>query len=202
MAGFAKWLLIAAVLVLALYYVADPAVRHAPGVLVPEEPSQKDPADGRSWQSGDYRITPLADYTIRALVLHTQRYWFDGGSGLAPYDFGVAWGPMSDQAVIDRMSFTQGARYMQWKPAGRNRAFPMTYEEINAHCANMHLIPARREIRRQLASVRRGEIVTLEGQLVEVEGSNGYRWKTSLSRTDSGGGACELMWVSRVSVAE
>jgi len=33
------------------------------------------------------------------------------------------------------------------------------------------------------------------GQLVNVEGPGGFRWRTSTTRTDTGNGACELVFV-------
>jgi len=46
--------------------------------------------------------------------------------------------------------------------------------------------------------VRRHDLVSLEGYLVEIAGPEGYHWRSSLSRDDTGGGACEVMWVTSV----
>jgi hypothetical protein len=61
----------------------------------------------------------------------------------------------------------------------------------------MHLIPASDEVRQALARVKRHELVTISGYLVAVQHPDGWRWRSSVSRTDSGGGACELIWVER-----
>ena len=39
------------------------------------------------------------------------------------------------------------------------------------------------------------DVVALGGYLITVEAKDGWRWRSSLSRNDSGGGACELVWV-------
>ena len=44
------------------------------------------------------------------------------------------------------------------------------------------------------------EFVRLTGYLVDVQGPGGFRWRTSLTREDTGDGACELMWIERVEV--
>jgi hypothetical protein len=31
--------------------------------------------------------------------------------------------------------------------------------------------------------------------LVEADGRDGWKWRSSLTRDDTGDGACELMWV-------
>jgi len=55
------------------------------------------------------------------------------------------------------------------------------------------------EFEKTLLAVKKGELVTVAGFLVEVTRPNGWKWRTSLTRTDTGGGACELVWVERIS---
>jgi len=62
----------------------------------------------------------------------------------------------------------------------------------------MHMVPANERVARQLKSVRRGHVVRLAGYLIEARGTDGWRWKSSLSRADTGRGACELIWVERL----
>ena len=47
----------------------------------------------------------------------------------------------------------------------------------------------------QLLSVRPGQILELHGQLIRADGSDGWHWVSSLSRTDTGDGSCEVVWV-------
>jgi len=42
------------------------------------------------------------------------------------------------------------------------------------------------------------EVVELRGRLVEASRANGWRWRSSLSREDSGAGACELMLIESI----
>ena len=60
----------------------------------------------------------------------------------------------------------------------------------------MHLIAADKAVAKQISRVRSGQVVKLKGYLVEARRADGFTWTSSLSRTDSGNGACELMWVS------
>jgi hypothetical protein len=43
-------------------------------------------------------------------------------------------------------------------------------------------------------------MVSLSGYLVEINGANNWRWRSSLSRTDTGQGACEVFYVEAVNV--
>jgi hypothetical protein len=62
----------------------------------------------------------------------------------------------------------------------------------------MHLIPSTSRVRDRLEDVRPGNVVRLRGYLVSVSGPNGYTWRSSLTRTDTGAGACELFYVESV----
>ncbi len=69
---------------------------------------------------------------------------------------------------------------------------------IASHSANMHLIPANARVEATLRGLRSGNLVTLRGALVRAEGPNGFTWVSSLSRADTGDGACELVWVDAI----
>ena len=71
-------------------------------------------------------------------------------------------------------------------------------KEIISHSANMHMIPADEATAKTLNDVRPGEVITLGGYLVEVTKPKGWIWRTSTTRTDTGSGACEVVWVERL----
>lgn len=62
------------------------------------------------------------------------------------------------------------------------------------------MIPANDGIERQLKSLRPVNLVRIKGFLVEVSNKEGLHWKSSLTRSDTGAGACELLWVEVVGV--
>ena len=142
-----------------------------------------------------FRLVPLAGFGLDARALATERYRSNAGAALAPLDVAFAWGRASDQAVIDRLDVRQGARFYTWSYAG---APPLAPAELVRSSANMHLIPADAAVERTLLAIRPGQRVRLAGLLVEAEGADGFRWRSSLTREDSGNGACELVWVERV----
>ena len=163
------------------------------GVLVDREPIQR-PTLAAPFTHGDFEITPRAEYDIEARVLSVEAYRMDGGAKLSPLDFAVGWGPMSDSAVLAHFRITQGARFFTIYPD--EGAIDIATALLGS--ANMHLIPANGRVRDQLEDVRPGNVVRLRGYLVSVAGPNGYTWNTSLTRTDTGAGACELFYVESV----
>ena len=57
----------------------------------------------------------------------------------------------------------------------------------------MHLVPADAYVASQMKKIKKDDLVYLKGALIEIQALDGWRWKSSLSREDTGNGACELM---------
>lgn len=176
-----------------LFLMNSGAIDRPPGVLAASEPLQR-LVQKPAFQHGDYRLTPLAEFDVEARVLSVEKYRTDGGARLSPIDFALGWGPMSDSAVLDHFRVSQGARFFTIYPD--EQAIDLKTALLNA--ANMHLIPASDTLDDQLKRVRPGNIVRLRGQLVSVLGPNNFTWTSSLTRADTGNGACELFYVESV----
>ncbi len=170
-------------------------IAHDAGVLVDAVPRQADASDDTPVRLGGSVLQPLADFDIEARVLSRRDYAFDAGASLAPTDLALGWGRMSDSAVIDAMEIDQSARYFsyRWRSVP-----PIPPAEIVRSATNLHAIPADAVIARALARVRVGDVVELRGRLVEASRADGWRWRSSLSREDSGAGACELMLIESI----
>lgn len=171
------------------------AVKHGPGEVAPAEPMQIETDDARAFAYKRFRITPLADFRLEARVLGTERYSLGPESELAPIDVAFGWGPMSDNTVIDKLRISQGNRFYMYFWEGEP---PIPLNQIVSHSANMHMIPSSPEIEQRLERLRKGSVVALKGKLVQVDSDDNWHWRSSLSRTDSGAGACELVWVEEV----
>ena len=193
-----RLLLIAIVVLLAALWLRTPRhIRHSPGELVPEIPHQE-PVDRPLplLQKGDIRIKPLAKFSLSARVLSRADYSWDKESQLAPVDLALGWGRMSDSAVLDKVEISQSSRFYHWHV----QAFPIPESEIVESSANMHLAPADAAVEREIRRTRAGDVVVFDGYLVEAVWPDGYRWVSSLTRSDSGSGACELVWVEHFSI--
>lgn len=180
----------------AFHYLTQRGIQHGPGVLVSEEPYQGSAGSAAEQTISGFQVTPLASFSIRARVLASKGYYFGREADLSPIDLALGWGRMSDEDVLKDISISQGGRFYYW----RVNNFPIPREEIQSHSANMHMIPADANVRKALQSVRVGNVVRLHGYLVEAKTSDGWRWKSSLTREDTGGGACELVLVQSVEV--
>jgi len=196
MPGWSKPLLIAALLFIGVFgALASRPIERPRGVLVDREPVQG-ATERTAFMHGTFELRPQASYEIEARVLSVERYRFEGGARLSPLDFAVGWGPMSDSTVLSHFRITQGGRFFMIYPDEQ----ALDLSDALGSSANMHLIPATAQIRDRLGDVRAGHLVRLRGLLVNASGPNGYTWQTSLSRSDTGDGACELFFVEGVSI--
>jgi hypothetical protein len=194
MFGHAKLVLALAAMGLALFFlVTGGAIDRPPGVLAANEPWQR-LVQRPAFQFGNYQLTPLAEFDVEARVLSVEKYRTDGGARLSPIDFALGWGPMSDTAVLEHFRVKQGGRFFSISPD--EQAIDMRVALLSA--ANMHLIPASGTLEDELKRVRPGNIVRLRGQLVSALGPNNFTWRSSLTRTDTGNGACELFYVEAI----
>jgi hypothetical protein len=178
------------------WFVTRP-VHHAPGPIAPDEPVQVNLERSELIPFKGYTLQPLATFDIRARVLSRERYWFDRGAKLAPIDLALGWGPMSDSALLDKLDISQGQRFWRFSYSEGT-----TNDEVSHHASNMHLIAATPAIESSLLDVRVGQVVHLVGELVEVTGDDGFRWRSSLTRNDVGDGACELVYVEDASATD
>ena len=178
----------------AWHWNANRPVRTPDGVLAEGEPQQTMIPEQRL-QIGRWTLTMRATYQLTARVLAREPYHFDAMSDLVPEDLALGWGPMSDNSVLRTIDISQSNRFYYWRASSATR---LARETIISHSANTHVIPQTPAIARALARLRPGEVVTLSGDLVDAVRDDGRSLKTSLVRTDTGAGACEVMLVTDV----
>ena len=176
------------------HWLRDRPVYPADGVLAPQDPEQVDIEHGPALEMGHWSLTPRASYRVTARVLSKETYHFDALADLIPEDLALGWGPMSDNRVLKSIEITQSNRFYFWHAD----LMPISREDIVSHSANTHVIPGNPLVAKQLLRLRPGQVVTLTGELVDGRRSDGLYINTSMSRTDSGAGACEVMLVSDV----
>ncbi|MCW8907172.1 MAG: hypothetical protein OQL28_07970 [Sedimenticola sp.] len=194
-----KRLLFFTVIATGAYLAFTPSsVEHAPGVLVDNAPQQSEATRHTPFSHKGFQLTPLADFQLQARVLGTENYSLGRESELSPLDLALGWGPMSDSAVLEQIDITQGGRFYHWSA----KRLPVPRTTIISHSANMHMVPADSAVERELKRLRRGDIISLQGELIRADAPDGWHWVSSMTRDDSGNGACELVWVREVALLD
>ena len=188
-----KFIMVAAVtLIVYFLFFSAGEVEYETGVLVETAPVQEDSSSASEFELNEYDITPLQSFQIKARVLGRKNYSSGRESNLSPVDLALGWGRMSDESVVSKISISQSGRFYHW----RVDEFPIPRREIETHSANMHLIPSNEVVLDSIEQIKTGDVIELDGYLVSVKADDGWRWSSSLTRNDTGKGACELIWVT------
>jgi hypothetical protein len=174
------------------WFLSSRPIHHPPGVLVPKEPVQKNIAAKPVAKIADWAVTAVAEYQLRGRVLGTKRYHSGPQAGLVPVDVAIGWQRMSDEAMFGRLEISMTNRFFfyEWQNEP-----PIPPDEIKVSAANNHVIAANDKVRKVIGSLRVGQILTMNGYLVNATGPEGRIWNFSLTRQDTGNGACELFYV-------
>lgn len=132
-------------------------------------------------------------------ILGAKTYTDDEQAKFSPIDYAVSWGLFAEPEIARQISVNQYDRFLNWKIA----KLPVPAEQAMQMVSNMHIIPASPSIARQIQQVKRGDLVRLQGELVEIK-DNDLVWRSSLTPTDVGDGACEvfrvqsIQWIEKV----
>ena len=155
-----------------------------------------------------YEVEPLFKYVLRGLIVHRLDYsWFaiDRSEKAFPLDLCVIWGSNLSNGYYraETIHFSQDCR---WCWAQWHGQFGFRMDELS----NNHLLVDNPALERQLQQLRTGDQIKLSGQLVNVKAratssvgqydSPVSVWNTSITRTDSGAGACEVIYVENIEV--
>lgn len=145
-------------------------------------------------------LIPLAKYSISAKVKSKENYYVGWGSKISPEDFALAWGNLNDIGIDKFISYSQNNRWYYFR---YNEDCPVDEAYISKHSSNNHIIPADDNVLKAVKKVKKGDTVKLQGYLVNVEYQhNGeiLSWNSSVSREDTGDGACEVFYVNEVRI--
>lgn len=158
-----------------------------------EAPLQSDvPASLQPFALSAATLQPLAGFSIEARVLSRQDYRMGREADLSPTDLALGWRSMREEAVLSQLDISQSSRWYsyRWKDQP-----PLPPGEIARNSANMHMIPASDAIADALARIGKDDDVRIDGWLVEAKAPDGWLWRSSTTREDTGGGACEVVYV-------
>ena len=177
---------------------------HAPPIELAADPVQTalEPVERISVTRGDrhFIIEKTHRYEVVGEVLSATAYDLAWTNDFFDVDVGLLWGP-ERESFKSKYRFSQMGRWLFWRSEG-----PVSDAErleINRHISNNHLIPA--EGRKHLSSavrwVSKGDQVKIVGALVRVLDEAGLPLvQSSLTRDDSGDGACEVVWVDSLQI--
>jgi hypothetical protein len=149
-----------------------------------------------SGEEGDVQISFRAEYDIRGVVKGKKKY-SDYPSQVSQYDLILAWGDLNKEEYDQHVNYSQGGRwyYYTFEKGMIEEGF------IAKNSANVHLIAENDEIKKEIRKVRKNDYIRIKGYLVDVHFENGP-WETSMTRGDTGNGACEIIYVKEIHIVD
>jgi hypothetical protein len=183
-------------IILVYFFYPETVITYPAGITAPDQPIQVSLTEHREWKLDDFHIEALAEYQLKARVLSRNNFSIGVESEISPLDLALGWGPMSDQQIIDKIDISQRNRWYHWQAD----VLPIPSREISLNSANVHIIPKDDMIEEKFDDVYKGSLIEMKGYLVEVTRNDGWRWKSSVKRDDTGGGSCELFWVEEIEI--
>ncbi len=151
----------------------------------------------------EFWVTPLARYDIAGLVVSSNDITSFGDiyhdeTSEDVRDLCLIWGDNLDDNIHHEMKFWSESVSCHIKTKTERAAELFNGEALS----NNHLLPASQEIRKKIDSVSIGDQVALSGFLVSYAPRESPEAKrvSSLERTDTGGGACEVLYVNEMTI--
>lgn len=155
----------------------------------------------RTYHDKQYMIRPQFDYELYGLVVSHKdldEKWFNIYYDNDPYnikDICVIWGDNLKNNDFHKVSFWNQT-WTCW--------FQHDYDvHFNHHeLSNNHILPDTEEVADLLKYTKPGDQIHLKGQLVNYSliGEGGGERRSSTSRYDKGNGACEVVFVSELTI--
>lgn len=150
-----------------------------------------------------YEIKPVHSYEIYGLVvsyeLHNARFGLHRLSGdhLNIADYCVVWGKNALQSDLSKFEFWNG-QFTCFYQTGDSSAWQSWN---NNEISNNHLITSDPYLRSQLRKISIGDQIRLTGHLANYRNVKSKGWRnSSVTRDDTGNGACETFYVDYVQI--
>jgi hypothetical protein len=176
----------------------------------------------------NYVLKPRATYSIRGIVMGRVNYGNDWLSDLSPCDVVIAWGRLAQGYPFREIKRSQSDRRYFWD-AGNGIPYDndlIVRNSSNNHIipANYNLMKAAVSIKPGDMVEISGYLVNVEGTMNSIVAMDLFvftniwtrglvwlkpdktgfvrkcRWTTSLSREDTGDGACEIVYVTNIRI--
>jgi hypothetical protein len=153
-----------------------------------------------------YHLTPVFAYEMNGLVVSKLNYKLFGiyrSDSIFPVDLCMIWGDNVSSKVYKswKLRFSQDCRWCEVEWWG-NLDFKLH------QLANCHLVTNKPGILKKINRIVAGDQLKIRGKLVNIEGElvgkpdrytpRQLSWRSSVSRADSGAGACEIIYVEDI----
>ena len=172
-----------------------------------EEPLQKPTREGAfdtAYNGVDYLVEPEYEYDLTGMVVSfrhhdaNSRMHFLANDHLNMMDVCVVWGDSATSRLLHKLTFWNGTFTCNVKTRNQAAWDAFSMQQLS----NNHLISDDDYLRKQVKDIRIGDQIRVRGYLASYSSENGGKRGTSTTRTDTGDGACETLFVRQFDIIE
>lgn len=168
-----------------------------------QSPTNKKPFDV-AFNEVHYRVEPEYEYDITGMIVSYRHH--DSNSRmhrlandhLNMLDVCVVWGENTSTAQLDKLQFWNGIFTCNVKTRD-----PVAWDSFDMNqLSNNHLISSDEGIRKRVRDIEIGDQIRVRGYLAGYSSAGVGKRGTSTTRTDTGDGACETIYVERFDIVQ
>lgn len=180
-------------------------IEFRPQVL--EEPRQQPTRQGAfdtAFNGVDYLVEPEFEYDLTGMVVSfrhhdsNSRMHFLANDHLNMMDVCVVWGDTATSKLLNKITFWNGIFTCNVKTRDQAAWDAFSMYQLS----NNHLISDDDLLRDRVKDIRIGDQIRVRGYLASYSSENGGKRGTSTTRTDTGDGACETLFVQQFDIIE
>jgi hypothetical protein len=180
-------------------------VEFRPEVLAePRQTAAKALPFGTVYNGVRYLVEPEYRYALAGMVVSyrhhdgNSRMHFQANDHLNMMDVCVVWGETATSKLLHKLKFWNGIFTCNVKTRDQAAWDAFRMEQLS----NNHLISDDESIRDRVKDIRIGDQVRVVGYLASYSNEEGGKRGTSTTRTDTGDGACETIYVEKFDIVE
>lgn len=169
-----------------------------------QTPARERPFDVQ-FNDVEYRVEPEYAYDITGMVVSYRHHHEDNSrmhalakDHLNMLDVCVIWGDNPANERLDKISFWNGLFTCNVKTRDQRAWDAFDMDQLS----NNHLLSDDEFIRRQVKKIRVGDQIRVRGYLASYTSDGISKRGTSTTRTDTGNGACETIFVDDFEIVE
>jgi len=168
----------------------------------PQQTATKTPPFDAAFNGVDYLVEPEYDYDLAGMVVSFRhhdgksRMHFRANDHLNMLDVCVVWGESATSKLLHKIKFWNGIFTCNVKTGDSAAWSAFRMEQLS----NNHLISDDKYIRDRVKDIRVGDQIRVRGYLASYGNENGGKRGTSTTRTDTGDGACETLFVEKFDI--
>jgi len=179
-------------------------IDYVPEILnEPLQTGTRKPSFDASYNGVKYRIEPEYEYDLYGMIVSYRHHDGDrmhlaANDHLNMLDVCVVWGDNTRNRRLHKIDFWNGifTCNVQTRDQDAWDSFDMN------QLSNNHLISADNSVRDQVRDIQIGDQIRVRGYLASYTNPRGGKRGTSTTRTDTGDGACETLYVKRFEIVQ